>query len=402
MAYVKILYQDSPSTATPLNAQNLNHMDDQIALNDQRLSELEGAHVSSFNGRTGAVTPADGDYDIGQIAPLTGAQVGQVPVVTNIGTEEDPELVFRMGAGGGAGGHEIIASDGTQMPQEPSLFLKDIHTSDDSVHLRTELEMIKNIVKADLANVTEDGMYQTTDEEDVPIGDIEEDSVSVTADGIKTWATLLNELYTKIDFSKVTDNSLFVYDTGTNRVIYTIYLKSSSLNFALSRVNNSNISNGTVNLISNNSRIFESTTTTSGTTITNNSSEKPTNGTVITLYYGTSSTIINLKTDARDCMMSDGVTSVEKILVNIGDGRLAIKYLTNTDLNTVAESGFYEIVGSTNTNMPNSNSAYSLMLVMGNGNGTTFDLCSQLVIQRTGVMFVRIFFSGAWTTWRQI
>jgi hypothetical protein len=38
------------------------------------------------------------------------------------------------------------------------------------------------------------------------------------------------------------------------------------------------------------------------------------NGTKITLYYGTSSTVINLKTDANYCTMSDGVTSVESAL----------------------------------------------------------------------------------------
>ena len=73
MAYTKIGYQNSPSTATPLNAENLNHMDEQIYENDQRLTALEGAHVSSFNGRTGAVASAKGDYNIGQIAPVTFA-----------------------------------------------------------------------------------------------------------------------------------------------------------------------------------------------------------------------------------------------------------------------------------------------------------------------------------------
>jgi hypothetical protein len=105
MAYIKTVYQDSPSTATPLNAQHLNNSEDGIENNDRRLNALEAAGVvNTFNGRRGAVAPESGDYNIGQISPLTGAQVGQVPVVTNIGTEEDPELVFEMGAGGSGDG----------------------------------------------------------------------------------------------------------------------------------------------------------------------------------------------------------------------------------------------------------------------------------------------------------
>lgn len=312
MAYPKVLWQNSPSTDTPINAENLNHMDDQIALNDQRLTALEGAHVSSFNGRTGAVTPADRDYDIGQIAPLTGAQVGQVPVVTNIGTEEEPELVFRMGAGGGAGGHEIIASDGTQMPQEPSLFLKDIHTSDDSVHLRTELEMIKNIVKADLANLTEDGVYQTTDEEDVPIGDIEEDSVSVTADSVKTYSELLNDIFndSTFDWTKI-DKKTSKLVIG-DEVFGCLYATSSEISYGGNGGTSGSYLIDDAVMIKTNYSTYERWATDSNGDVayTSFSATKPTSGTKITLYYGTSSTIINLKTDARDCMMSDGVTSV--------------------------------------------------------------------------------------------
>lgn len=41
MAYTKINWQNSPSAETPINADNLNHMDDQIAKNEQKISELE-------------------------------------------------------------------------------------------------------------------------------------------------------------------------------------------------------------------------------------------------------------------------------------------------------------------------------------------------------------------------
>lgn len=53
--------------------------------------------VRSFKGRTGAVIPSNDDYDISQIAPLTGATVGQVPVVRNVGTAQEPVYRFAMG-----------------------------------------------------------------------------------------------------------------------------------------------------------------------------------------------------------------------------------------------------------------------------------------------------------------
>lgn len=61
--------------------------------------------VRSFNSRTGAVTPAKGDYSIDKISPLNGAAVGQVPVVVNTGTSQAPVYEFAMGrvSGGGIG-----------------------------------------------------------------------------------------------------------------------------------------------------------------------------------------------------------------------------------------------------------------------------------------------------------
>lgn len=340
MAYTKIGYQNSPSTATPLNAENLNHMDEQIYENDQRLTALEGAHVSSFNGRTGAVASAKGDYDIGQIAPLTGAQVGQVPVVVNVGTEENPELEFQMGAGGG-GGHVIQNASGTDLAQEPTMQFVDLHASDDSVGEKTVVESIKNIVKADLANLTEDGIYQTTDEEDVPIGDIEEDSVSVTADGIKTQAQLLNDLYAKIDRNKLTFNTVLERNGG-NIVAYfnLIQIRSSYLLFTQPNGGGSSpwLYCSVCQVQASNSLAFDSNTS----NWTNNSSTVIPEGYVYTVHYGTSSTIINLKTDARDCMMSDGVTSVESALTkNNLENYIDIKsYNSTSNPYTFPEDGY--------------------------------------------------------------
>lgn len=307
MAYTKIVFQNSPSTATPLNAENLNHMDDQIALNDQRLSDLEGAHVSSFNGRTGAVTPADGDYDIGQIAPLTGAQVGQVPVVVNVGTEENPELKFQMGAGGG-GGHVIQNASGTDMPQEDAMQFADAFVSNDSVNGRTVVENIKEVLPADYDSTTDEGIIVTDDGNDVPIGEIEEDYEEVEAGAHTTVSALLDELYSKIDLTKISKSSIFErIETNGAKYIFTIQqiTNSNVIIATLSVVSSTRTSGTTWHVRSSGSKSYDAVF---GNTPTDDSGTELTEHTKFRLYYGTSSTVINLKTDANYCQLDDDNT----------------------------------------------------------------------------------------------
>ena len=335
MAYTKIVYQNSPSTATPLNAENLNHMDDQIALNDQRLTEIETSYVKSFNGRKGEVAPENGDYDIGQIAPLTGAQVGQVPVVVNHGTEQDPELAFEMGAGGG-GGHSIIDSEGNTMPQESAMQFADSHVSDDPTNGKTVIENIKeHTTKADYDQATEDGFHVIDDGNDVPIGEIEEDYVEVTADGVKTVATLLSELYAEIDFDKVTDTAYLSVSDGT--VFALTRRLTNELRFGASHTTGTDrVVTLAIRIkeLSSDCQFTQNTAQSNGNTIASNNAYQYPNGTKITLYYGTSSTVINLKTSADYCMMSDGVTSVGDAIDELTDNEMS----TYTDITTYTSS----------------------------------------------------------------
>lgn len=309
MAYTKIIFQNSPSTATPINAQNLNHMDDQIALNDQRLTELEGAHVSSFNGRTGAVAPESGDYNISQIAPLSGAQVGQVPVVVNVGTEEDPELKFAMGAGGG-GGHVIQNASGTDMPQESAMQFPDSHVSDDSINGRTVVENVKEVASADYSSETEDGMYLIPDGEGAVIEPASDDKVEVTADGVKTYATLLNELYSKIDSTKLSKESyIYLFDSFyvINAIRNNIYYFCRALNL------NTHLYEGTIQVGSSGSRIVEWDITAGGNTQNDVSTTKPTSEEKITLYYGNKKATVDLQTTANRCLLNSGQTVEAKV-----------------------------------------------------------------------------------------
>ena len=52
--------------------------------------------MASFNGRDGAVVPVAGDYSIDMIAPTSGATAGQIPVLVNVGTTQEPELEFQL------------------------------------------------------------------------------------------------------------------------------------------------------------------------------------------------------------------------------------------------------------------------------------------------------------------
>lgn len=311
MAYIKIMYQNSPSTATPINAENLNHMDDQIALNDQRLTEIETSYVKSFNGRKGEVVPENGDYDIGQISPLTGAQVGQVPVVVNVGTEEDPELKFAMGAGGG-GGHVIQNASGTDMPQESAMQFPDSHVSDDSTNGRTVVENIKEVASADYSSETEDGMYLIPDGEGAVIGPASDDKVEVTADGVKTYGQLFNELYAEIDATKINaETYLFFADSIWKLEV----LLSNALYFHREfQASDNNIYAGYVMLSTSSSHMWSWEIKTTGSTTTSATSDKPSNGTKLTLYYGNKKATVDLQTTANRCWMSDGVTTVEQAI----------------------------------------------------------------------------------------
>lgn len=374
--------------------------------------------VRSFNGRNGAVAPTDGDYNIGQISPLNGVAVGQIPVVQNVGTAQEPVYKFGMQfvSGGGigtcnsiepfslaylvtvnagfnvaigsylsvifandfyynggnplrlsvnnqlyevringdtpatgkiyvksgyagifvydgtyfqligtsGGGHVIQNQSGNAMAQEDAMQFADAFVSDDSINGRTIVENIKEVLPADYDSTTDEGIIVCDDGNDVPIGEIDEDVVSVTADGVKTYRQLLNDLFQLIDYSLVTPFAKLVIN---GRTILTLVDRVTTL-YRFSgetTVDNSNIDTQFISISSANSLCM----VTNNNTPENISSNILSAGVTITLYYGASSSIINLLTDARHCMMSDGITSVE--------GALTWKYVASvTDHNAIS------------------------------------------------------------------
>lgn len=325
MEYTKIVFQNSPSTATPLNAENLNHMDDQIALNDQRLTEIETSYVKSFNGRKGEVTPQANDYNMSQITPTNGATAGQIPVVRNDGTAEEPNLTFHM-EDVPSSGHTIVDQDGNELTQEPKMKFLDAFIGDNSTDEVTEIENIKEVSPADYASTTDEGIIVTDDGNDALIGAVSDDYVEVTADGDKNYATLLNEIATEMDFSKVRDNAYLatILANGNKNISVLRANYGTSVTFFQGLSESTGAMIRTYYIEDSNSQFEEST----GSSYSDKSTTKPTNGTIIRLYYGNKKATVDLQTTANRCLMSDGST-VQSSLDSISNpSRASVSVLT--------------------------------------------------------------------------
>lgn len=313
MSYIRVNWQDSPSEATPINAENLNHMEDGIVTNEGRLDALENAGiVNKFNNRSGNVSPAKGDYDIGQVSPSTGAAVGQIPIVRNDGTEEDPELNFHM-EDVPSSGHKIIDQSGTELTQEPNMTFLDSHLSDNSTDESTDIEIIQSVSESDWENVTEDGLYDV-DIEGVDIGPASDEYVEVTADGVKTYGALLNELYSLADATKITKDSYIVRDNGGTSFKFEITrIQNNNFAFTMSRVSGNSCSVTTLWINNSSSLVQVIDASTGGTTSSTETSVVLASGTKITLYYGNKYSVIDLQTTANRCLMSDGENVQQKL-----------------------------------------------------------------------------------------
>ena len=103
------------------------------------------------------------------------------------------------------------------------------------------------------------------------------DSVSVTADGVKTYQQILNELYALLDTTKITYNSYLKY----GNYIYRLTLSMSGLyqyTVATTASSNTFIQKLSVSATSGCERM-------SGTTYSNLTTNVPTNGATFTIYY---------------------------------------------------------------------------------------------------------------------
>lgn len=228
------------------------------------------------------------------------------------------------------GGHSIIDSSGSTMPQESAMQFADSHVSDDSTNGRTVVENVKeHTTKADYDNATEDGFHVIDDGNDALIGAVSDDYVEVTADGNTTWIVILNYIFNHTDLSKITPNAN-LYIAGTYHPLVT--KTNVLLAFAKTRtISNTQLETSTFVLQASNSHCDDCNLTSgspASASITDNSTNKPSSGAVITLYYGNKKATVDLQTTANRCLMSDGST-VQSSLDSISNpSRASVSVLT--------------------------------------------------------------------------
>ena len=128
------------------------------------------------------------------------------------------------------------------------------------------------------STITIDGNCTASDTVTEQIQNIKQgESVSVTADGVKTYRQVLNALYSLLDVTKITYNSYMKY----GNYIYRLTLTMEGLfQYTVASIASSNtfIQKLSVSATSGAERI-------SGTTFTDLTTQVPSNGSVFTLYY---------------------------------------------------------------------------------------------------------------------
>lgn len=91
------------------------------------------------------------------------------------------------------GGHTIEKSDGTDMTARANLMFADAKVTDDAVNDRTQVDVIRDILQADVSGISEDGLYLVKDGQAVAIN-----AADVTYNGGSV-ASALNDINAKID-----------------------------------------------------------------------------------------------------------------------------------------------------------------------------------------------------------
>lgn len=129
-------YANGKQNGVPVTSESPYYHNNAEYFKDQAQS-IVGSKVDSFNGRTGVVTSADGDYAIEQITP-TNATDGQIAVARSDG---QGGIAFAM-ENIPSSGHTIVNPSGTDMAQENKLqFTGKVNVTDDSVNGKTIVDI---------------------------------------------------------------------------------------------------------------------------------------------------------------------------------------------------------------------------------------------------------------------
>ena len=112
------------------------------------------------------------------------------------------------------------------------------------------------------------------------------ESVSVTADGVKTYTQILNALFAQIDLNKITETSMFSFKTESGvQNFYKLARKTGTdCTFSRTQLTTSLITIDAFNLSSASSSFIVASGS-SSLTISDSSSQVPDNGRVYTVFY---------------------------------------------------------------------------------------------------------------------
>jgi len=210
---------------------------------------------------------------------------------------------------GSGDGHIIQNSAGANMPQENTMQFVDAHLSDDSVGGKTVVETFKAVTEAEYSSETEDGAYIVTDGDGATIGEASDDIEEVTGNGSKTYATLLNELYAKIDKTKLTPYSKIVLISQYGTMQYDVVFYTNSTIIASQSNASANDLNTDTAILSSASTYYQyrnGSSQDASSTVLNN-------GGKITLYYGNRKAVVDLQTTANRCWYDSNTTVKQKI-----------------------------------------------------------------------------------------
>lgn len=348
-------------------------LDKSLNTTDQNSQNLADVMKEGLAGIRNAIGSGNGhtilDPEGNEMSPEGKLQfTGGVTVTDN---PNDGKTVVNI-----SGGHTIVNQSGQTMPTESKMQFADSFVSDDDVNGKTVIENIKeHSTKADYDDATEDGFHVIDDGEDAVIHPSSEDYVEVTADGVKNYTQLLDELYLKIDSSKLSLDSYIELPYAKFRYQRTISYNNQYV-FALKYGSTATTTILTVDLNNSSSFTTETQIRQNGNTINNTSSDVPTNGAKITLYYGNKKAVVDLQTTANRCWMSDGVTSVESAITGLiktktvsgttnANGNLSLGLTTDNVVVQVTANGGYPCMPWVY------NGEWSVLV--GNQSGTSFN-----------------------------
>ena len=300
-------------------------------------TELAQRDTLKFGGYLNATDDSTGEKSVVSDAP-NEVEYSVWQTMTDAQKTGKKWIIKNVPSSGSGGGHTIENSSGTDMAQRSVLQFTDADVADDSTNDRTEVSVVRKVTQAEYDELTPEeqnnGIIVITDANPVYVPS--QNSVSVTADGVKTYSQLLNELYALVDVDKVTRNSVLVRKQPTvDTILHIIHKFNSSLTFTAGYVSAMNDMPVFSMIVQASGSCFK-TIQIDGTTITDLSSNVPSSGVIFTLYYNIISTGLDAEIPAENVIYGDSnVKDALDELNTLGSNLLTQNLTVNHQIDTV-------------------------------------------------------------------